>query len=172
MANVDTADFNPFRDFVNAQVPLRIGTSDNPPGVDYIWISQGANRLGVWMHKDAFGAIPAQYDGTAGENISTHRVVKRDSDDKLYYADHTDGEGHIVVGISTHAAVPDDPLNVQTSGPIQFGGWAWTPSLSVFVSTNGTLTQTPPASGYVLSIGRAITTNIIDILIGKPIQRA
>ena len=54
---------------------------------------------------------------------------------------------------------------------IMDGFSGFTPGLSLFVSTAGTPTHTPPATGMVQQIGFAISTNRLFLQLGQPLRR-
>lgn len=101
---------------------------------------------------------------TAGEDISGHRVV-RVSGSTAYYADSgTPSHINTVVGISTGAAASGNTVTVQVSGELTEPSWTWSPG-AVFLGVSGQLTQTPPATGLFLKLGKAMTptTLLIDL---------
>ncbi len=61
------------------------------------------------------------------------------------------------VGVSCHASVAGDMVDVQVFGPMVDPGWNWTPDGPVFVGADGVLTQTPPTSGWLQRVGLANT---------------
>jgi len=73
------------------------------------------------------------------------------------------------IGISSGAVVGGNDVNVRSGGKITLTGAGWTPNGVIYLSTNGTLTQTEPITGLSQTIGKAHTSEIIIINIGKPI---
>jgi hypothetical protein len=84
--------------------------------------------------------------GTAGANLSGHRVVRPDGAGAVVYADPTDSatwkagpwwltQRAIALGAS------DDLLAV---GELTEPSWAWTPGARLFLSTAGLLSTVPP----------------------------
>ena len=92
----------------------------------------------------------------AGAALGGHKVVKAGPLGAVYYADSdnpVDAGG--VIGVTMNAALQGDPVNVQATGEMEESGWSWTPGLPVFLGPLGTLTQTPPVTGFQLVIGVA-----------------
>ncbi len=101
---------------------------------------------------------------TAGETIFGLRAV-RAAAGIIYRPDlsviaHSDA----VVGVALQSGGAGAQLSVQVSGELSESSWSWSPG-AVYCGPDGVLTQTPPDSGWLLSIGRATsaTTIIIDI---------
>lgn len=95
---------------------------------------------------------------TAGTTLSALRAVY-ELDGQVHYLDYRDAE-HIdlLLGITLTAAGAGQPINVQRSGAIDDSGWSWTPG-PVWLGADGVLTQTPPATGYYVLIGAAVSAN-------------
>lgn len=77
----------------------------------------------------------------------------------------------LVLGITTTAAVQGASAVVQTSGEIEYSGWAFTPNKPVFVGSNGHLTQAVPSpanSKFQQQIGTALSANKLHIQIFQP----
>lgn len=94
---------------------------------------------------------------TAAEPLSALVVVWEDTDGTVRALDNKDG-AHIdmLCGLTT-TATPSSGATVlvQLSGAVDISGLGLTPG-RVWLGTNGTLTQTPPAEGFDLLIGRAV----------------
>ncbi|EIK96041.1 hypothetical protein PMM47T1_13815 [Pseudomonas sp. M47T1] len=76
-----------------------------------------------------------------------------------------------VVGISLNGAALGADLAIQTEGFIDDSGCSWTEGL-VFAGPNGTLTQTPPTSGYELVVGTASSPTRLNIHLEEPVLLA
>jgi len=100
---------------------------------------------------------------TAGAALGGHRVVVRRAG-VVEYADRTNA-AHLglVVGITRGAVGSGETTEVQVYGPMREASWTWTADLPIFVGTNGTLTQTPPTSGFSQQV--AVAKNATDIFI-------
>jgi hypothetical protein len=104
----------------------------------------------------------------AGETLSALRAVY-ELDGVVRYLDPQDSD-HIdlLLGLTLTAATPGAPVNIQRSGPIDDAGWSWIPG-PVWLGPAGTLTQTPPADGYDLLIGAAMSATRLTLNIQDPI---
>ncbi len=98
----------------------------------------------------------------AGVTVGGNRAVSVNSSGHLVYPDTT-SEDTYVVGITTASAGLGELVQVQLVGTQTEPSWSWTPSLPVFVGSNGTLTQTPPTSGQVIIVGYSLTPTKIFI---------
>lgn len=108
---------------------------------------------------------------TAGTTIHSLRAVAAANGD-IYHPDlSTVADATNIVGIALQAGVATDTLEVQTAGPITDTGWTWTPGL-VFVDDDGVLTQTAPTTGWLVSVGRATSSDTIEVQILTPIIRS
>lgn len=112
------------------------------------------------------------YSYTAAIPISGHRMITINADGKAIYADSTIlSHANKVAGMSIGAADADAVVTINSYGKITEGSWNWTVNQPVYLSTNGLLTQTVPASPslYSLVIGTAVTSTTIFINIMPPI---
>lgn len=99
----------------------------------------------------------------AGETLSGHRVVVI-VDNEAFYADNTNPDHlHLVRGITVASALLGETTCIQISGPLVEPSWTWTPKLPLYLSTNGTLTQSAPSSGFLKQIAVADTPTRIMI---------
>lgn len=105
----------------------------------------------------------------AGETISALRVVY-EIDGRVFYLDAGDAE-HIdlLLGITLTAAGTGETVNVQRSGAIDDAAWSWQPG-RVWLGSDGSLTQTPPADGFAVLIGAAVSATRITLNIQDAIQ--
>lgn len=87
-----------------------------------------------------------------------------------YYADCTDTAtiGR-VIGITMTATTIGELMAVAYAGELN-GFYGLTPNQPVYLSTNGTVTQTPPISGYIQKLGVAKNSGSILINIETPIE--
>lgn len=105
---------------------------------------------------------PGPAGGTTVERISAEplsalTVVWEAEDGTVSALDHKDA-AHIdlLCGLTTTATpAAGDPVLVQLSGAVNIAGLGLTPG-RVWLADNGTLTQTPPAEGFDVLIGRAV----------------
>jgi len=107
---------------------------------------------------------------TAAEAIGGHRFVILNSDDELEYADcDILSHGHRIYGISQNAGAAGDLITVLLRGEIENTGWAFDIEKPVFLGSSGLVTQTPPTSGFVLNVGYALASTILDVRIQLPL---
>lgn len=98
--------------------------------------------------------------GAAG--VSGHRVVIATAAG-LQHADtgnpqHADA----VIGLTLNAAAPGGAVTLQTVGDVTESSWAWTPGEPLFVvGSDGLLSHTPPASGWVQVFAVAVSATRI-----------
>ena len=106
----------------------------------------------------------------ASRDIGGHRVCIS-TELGVDYADNTTPD-HInrVVGISNNSAITGDLVTIISEGEIS-GLSGLSVGLSVYVSTNGEITQIVPTTGFIQKIGIAISSNSILINIQLPIQQ-
>ena len=105
----------------------------------------------------------------AGETLSALRAVY-ELDGEVFVLDSGDAD-HIdlLLGITLTAAAAGDPVTVQRSGVIDDAGWSWTPG-RVWLGVDGRLTQTPPANGFDVLIGSAVSATRITLNLSDPIE--
>ena len=110
-------------------------------------------------------------DYIAGETIHGRRAVMVE-DGVVFHPDTSVvGDATKVIGIATNAAALGDTVTVQTIGTFSEGTWTWAPVL-VYCGNGGVLTQSPAATGWLLSIGRATNQTDIAVDIDTPFMRA
>jgi hypothetical protein len=113
------------------------------------------------------GLVPISDDITlvAGENLSALRAVTTNASGQAVYASNDTLANAQVVGITNAAATSGANATIKISGILTDANWNWTKG-TVYLGTNGTLTQTVPTNGaIVVHVGKALTSTqlIIDI---------
>lgn len=107
----------------------------------------------------------------AGANLSGHRIVATVSSSEVDYASASDPTTmHRIVGMTTGAALLGDTVTVLLSGHVIESSWNWDLSLPVYLGENGLLTQSAPASGYILQVGRPASPTEMIFEIQLPIM--
>lgn len=107
----------------------------------------------------------------AGETISALRLVY-ELNDKVFYLDADDGDHvDLVCGVTLTSATAGQPINVQSSGPMDDSAWSWSPG-PVWLGPVGQLTQAPPEAGFLLYVGRAVSSTRLIINIDQPVELA
>lgn len=94
----------------------------------------------------------------AGETVSGHRVVRIDASDQAWYADNTaPADVDAIYGLTLGAALVGGNVLVQYFGPITEPSWTWTTASPLFLTASGMLSHTPPVTGFLLTVGFALT---------------
>lgn len=76
-----------------------------------------------------------------------------------------------VAGVAETAAASGATARIRTAGVTDNDAWAWAEG-PVYVGADGVLTQTPPASGWLMTIGRALTATSLLVDPEPPIFRS
>lgn len=122
--------------------------------------------LGSQTQSQSIRNLTASY--TAAENISALRCVSLNAGEGAVYTNPDDLQSiHSIVGISITAALAGQELDIALSGIVHGDTWYWEVGKPVFVTSNGTLTQTIPDTTYIVRIGWAISTKDIDVNINQ-----
>jgi hypothetical protein len=88
------------------------------------------------------------------------------------YADNSTLATALIVGVTTGAASSGAVATVQTSGEMTEVSWTWDISKPVYLGSAGLLTQTVPAAGVIVEIGKPTAATKLLIQIQPPIQLA
>lgn len=118
-----------------------------------------------------FTATSQNEVANAGQSISALRAVKFTGSGLFYIDSENLGDANLCVGITTTSATTGSPVSYLMRGFLDDASFSWVIGSSVFVGSNGALTQTPPQSPSVFSlrIGSAVTSTKIKIQIEQPI---
>lgn len=102
--------------------------------------------------------------------LSALRIVWEDGSGVVRPLDSSD-EDHIdlMSGLTLTAAASTGPVTVQRSGPVNDAAWTWTPG-RVYLGANGALTQTPPADGFDVLVGVAVSPTRLILDFQDPIE--
>ncbi|WP_242441312.1 hypothetical protein [Stenotrophomonas maltophilia] len=104
-----------------------------------------------------------------GQPIHGHRVVRLDSG-RAYHPDTAVLEhAQACVGIALQSANTGD-VTVRLAGTIEEASWAWHDG-AVWCGADGTLTQNPGTTGWLLCVGRALNATTLMIDFDSPIAR-
>jgi hypothetical protein len=110
------------------------------------------------------GSTKLEVAKIAGETISAMKAVCAVSETEVRLSDDSDPTRAFALGVSRSTSPPGGPVIVVTHGILQdalFAGFQL--NEPVFVGTLGTLTQTPPTSGFLIEIGKYIGQNQIIV---------
>lgn len=110
--------------------------------------------------------------GTAGQALGGHRMVTTNASNQVIYASNAvPAHAGRVIGMTTGAASNGAAATIQTAGAITESGWAWTPGSLLWLATDGQISSTPPATGWVQAIGYAQTATTIFLHLQQAISR-
>lgn len=74
-----------------------------------------------------------------------------------------------IAGLTTTAVTNGQPCAPIRNQSITDSSWNWSRGSPVFLGINGTLTQTPPSSGYLVSVAKVLSPQTLFIEIEEPI---
>jgi hypothetical protein len=112
-------------------------------------------------------------EGTAGETLSGHRVVRPRADGMIVYADPADPiEWRAGPWWLTQGAVMEGAeAQVLVVGEILEPSWSWTPGARIFLGAVGVLTTTPPAApSRIVQVGTATGADTMFFYPRAPIE--
>jgi hypothetical protein len=105
---------------------------------------------------------------SAGAVLGGHRIVIVDAGLARYADASNVSHAHRVVGMTIGAVDAGMPAQVQTGGLITEPSWTWTPDQPLYLREAGQIGHTPPTSGFVLSVGFAVSATQIFLNVGEP----
>ncbi|WP_103018103.1 hypothetical protein [Alicycliphilus denitrificans] len=76
---------------------------------------------------------------------------------------------YLISGLTLTATPSAGDVTVQRSGPVDDTAWTWTPG-PVYLGAGGALTQAPPADGFDILIGYAVSPARLYLDIQDPIS--
>lgn len=99
----------------------------------------------------------AAFERQSAGALSALRVVWEDESGAVRPLDYRD-EDHIdlIAGLTLTGTPAAGAVTVQRGGPVDDAAWAWT-SGRVWLGADGALTQTPPADGFDVLVGYAVS---------------
>lgn len=99
---------------------------------------------------------------TAHANLSGHRVVKQRPDGTVDYADpSTPGDKNLPLWLTLTAIAVGATGDVQVAGEVTEPTWNWTAGLPLYLTPSGTLSHTPPNSGFIVQVASALSSVLI-----------
>lgn len=108
---------------------------------------------------------------TASTTVHGQRAVVVDADEVRHPALATATDAILIVGVARTSGDIGDEINVQTGGVMREPSWSWSNG-PVYVEDDGVLTQAAPTTGYIVSIGRAVAPDAIDIDVSLALIRS
>lgn len=99
----------------------------------------------------------------AGENLSSGRVVVIDGGQAIYFQPSDPTHAGRAFGVTTSSALSGNNVTIQIAGEITDGGISATADAAAWVTTNGQISGTAPASGLLQQAGMGITATKIKI---------
>lgn len=100
----------------------------------------------------------------AAEDICENRVVvTNDAGDIVHANPHDVDHAFRLVGVSAHNANTGQSCKVVMYGFMQCPEWVFTPGKPIFVAALGKLSHAPPATGFLATIARPVSTSAINI---------
>lgn len=105
----------------------------------------------------------------AGESLSALRMVY-ELDGQVFVLSSADA-AHIdlLLGLALTAAPAGNATNIQLIGAVDDAAWSWTPG-PIWLGINGALTQTPPASGFDVRLGAAVSATRVILNIEEAVR--
>lgn len=124
--------------------------------------------LSTYKHQLQVGSLKLD----SGAVIHARRAVRAENGQILHPDTSDNTHAYQVVGVATTAAaVSGQDVIVRTHGTIEEATWTWTPGY-IYCDDDGVLTQTIPATGWLLRVARAISPTVIDVDIDTPYIRS
>lgn len=131
-----------------------------------------AVRSNVGLPSTAGGANQSLLRKIAAATLNGHRAVAALPDGTLVHADNLNPDHRdAVLGLIANATLINHEAIVSTFGSMVEPSWSWTPQRSLFLGTEGLITQTLPATGFLLVLGKAVSPTEIFIQLQTPILR-
>lgn len=99
----------------------------------------------------------------AATNLSALRAITTNGSGEAVYASNDTLANAQVIGLTVNAASAGNNVTIKTNGVITDASWSWTKG-TVYLGTNGTLTQMAPTGGAVIvHVGRALTATKLQV---------
>ena len=143
-----------------------------PQGINLTFSGDGTHYLaddGTYKSVVASAAPFISQTYLASENIGGHTVVIMTSGGIAKASSDTVPHASKVLGITYSSVTTGNSVQVVTAGDITEPTWSWVAGNAIYLSTNGTLTQTPPTSGFILQLGTALTATSMNLNLRFPI---
>lgn len=112
------------------------------------------------------GTVPNEISSVAGEALSALKFVYQDNNISYVASSNMD---HRPVGIVKTAALLNDPITIVTFGEFSDSSFLFAANETLFLNIDGSITTTPPSSGYVVELGFGLGSGKIFINIKQQI---
>ncbi|NPB00306.1 MAG: hypothetical protein GXO10_02930 [Crenarchaeota archaeon] len=139
----------------DAVAPINIKTNNNPKENNVLVFTNGSFE---WRHSADIVDIEAQVSITQFQPVT----------DSGYIAKAELPITNKAIGLAINDALARTYVRVQTGSILSNPLWAWDTGASIYLQTDGTLSQTPPTSGFIQVIGNAVNPTSI-LLVQNPI---
>ena len=107
----------------------------------------------------------------AGEAISALKIVRLDSPTTVKIGDSSSTyEDAKVIGVAISAAALGVNIDVQSFGELNDAFFSFPLNAPLYLSPTGTITDTPPTSGYNVQIGHSLGAGSIFVKVQEPIE--
>ena len=108
--------------------------------------------------------------GTAGP-MSALRIVWEDGNGIVRELGQSDVDHvNLISGLTLTATGSSGTVTIKRSGPVDDAAWSWATSGPIWLGESGQLTQVPPAAGFDVRIGHAVSPTRIYLDIQSPIN--
>lgn len=105
----------------------------------------------------------------ASESISALKVVYLDSNTTCALSDNSDFYRATSCGVAINAGTNGDIVKILSFGIIEDSSFAFGINEPIYLSSNGAITSTAPATGILTKIGYGLGLGAIYVKIEKPI---
>jgi len=139
---------------------LSLSVTEGPAGADGATGPQGPQGPA-----GASGSITL----VAGETLSALKFVYVAADGFAYRGSSTSYTTSQVIGITITAASVGNSVTVATFGEVVDGSFSFGVSNPIFLTTLGSFSTTPPASGHVVKLGHGLDNGKIFVDIDETI---
>ena len=113
-----------------------------------------------------------QITATALTALSYPNIVCLNSSGQAYYPDLTNPvDVSSIIGVTLNAAAIGAPVTIAISYQFTSGAWSWTTGRLFCALSGGGFVQTPPATGAIVEVARALNPTTIMVRLGQTTLR-
>ncbi len=106
----------------------------------------------------------------ANETISALKLVVAVNDERVEIAEPDNYNNSKVLGVAITGGNVNDEINIVTFGELKDSFFNFTLNEPLFLEANGTITETPPTTGFVVTIGHGLGSGAIFVNINEQID--